>query len=291
MKRLLTIGALFGGLLLFSIPSNAGDIYQAAANAYGAPRFTANVFGRNLDADTTEDSIWEGSDLAGPIRCFDVIGTTAVALYISSDDEDDGSDNNAISVTVEALDANWDPVTIEAPLGAASAGGTLFVQVGSVTLMRVNRAYVSTTTAVQGNIYIHTDSVDGGTDGVPDTILTELVASIAIGRDETHQACYTVPNNYNGFLTNFCTTNVDTGANAVMQFFLRSSVNGATSRVQESLQLAETVYQCTQHAPVGPPIVFGEMTDIELTSDSSANNAQVSGSFDLILIKNTISGL
>jgi hypothetical protein len=288
--KVLLLGLL--GFLLFS-PSAlwAEDLFSVARHPYGAVRFTANVFGQNADNDAALESIWDGSDLAGPVRCFDVIGTAAVALYISSDDENDASDNNAVSVTVEALDANWDPVTIEAPLGVASAGGTVFAQVGTVILMRVNRAFVSSTNVALGNIYIGIDPVDSGANGIPDTVLTELVAGIVIGNNQTQQACYTVPDNYNAFLTHFCATNPDTAANAVTVFGLRSSVEGAASRAQELFTLAESTTQCFEHAPHSPPILFTQRTDIELTSESNSADAAASGSFDLVLIDNRRSGL
>jgi hypothetical protein len=237
--------------------------------------YSVNKFGRNQDADQTEDSIWEGSDLGGPIRCFDVIGTTAVALYLSSDDENDA----AKGVTVQYLDSSWDSQEVNVTLGTASAGGTVFVQIGSETIMRINRMY-ATSAALVGNIYAGIDDVDGGTDGIPDTILTDLVACIVIGENQTLQACYTVPNGYNALLTQFCTTNINTAANAVATFRLRKSVEGAASRVQEILEIGESIYQCTSHSP---PIMFGAKTDIELTSDMSGNDGSATGTFDLIL--------
>jgi hypothetical protein len=250
----------------------------AAAGAIGTIT-TVNKFGRNQDSDTTEDAIWEGSDLGGPIRCFDVIGTTAAALYLSSDDENDA----AKEVTVEYLDASWDTQSVNVTLGAASAGGTVFAQIGSETILRINRMY-ATSTALVGNIYAGTDTADGDADGIPDTVLTELVAGIVIGENQTLQACYTVPNGYVALLTQFCTSNLNTAANATATTRLRKSVEGAASRVQEILALDETVYQCTEH---DPPVMFDEKTDIELTNVSSANNASVTGTFDLILVPKT----
>lgn len=270
------------------------DLFSVASHPYGAARFSVNIFGENADNDAAEEAIWDGSDLAGPVRCFDVIGTTAVALYISSDDESDASNGAApITVTVEALDADWDPVTFtDISLGVASAGGSVFAQIGSVTLMRINRAYVSGTNPALGNIYIGTDTADGDADGIPDTVLTELVAGIVIGNNQTAQGCYTVPNNYNGFLSHFCTTHVDTAANTTMSFALRSSVEGAASRVQESYSLLESVTRCFPNTPPhSPPIMFGEKTDIELTSTAGAANAAASGTFDLVLIDDKKSGL
>ena len=242
---------------------------------------TVNKFGRNQDADTTEDAIWDGSDLGGPIRCFDVIGTTAVALYISSDDEDDASDNNAVTVTVQYLDGSWDQQSVDVALGVASAGGTVFAQVGSEVIMRVNRAYVTSSTAPEGNIYIGTDTADGDADGIPDTVLTELVAGISIGENQTLQACYTVPNGFSALLTQFCSTNINTAANATATFRLRRSVEGAPSRVVEILEIGESIYQCTPH---DPPVMFAEKTDIELTSVMSGNNGSATGTFDLLVV-------
>ncbi len=296
MKR--TIIALFGvlGFLCLSTGgAQSEDLFSIASHTYGAARFTTNVFGRNLDSDTTQDSISETSDLGGPIRCFELgtgsASTTATALYISSDDENDASDNNGVIITVEALDSNWDPVTITAALGAASTSGTVFAQVGSVTLVRVNSIYVADTSgaAPVGNIYLHDDTSDGGTDGTPDDLVNDLIIGIVIGENRAHQACYTVPNNYNGFVTGFCSTHADTAANATgVTFRLRSSVEGAASQSQEILELPETSYQCTGHVP---PVKFGEKTDIELTAVSQANDATVYGSFDLLLIDDKKSGL
>lgn len=256
------------------------QVEMAAALGLVGSAFTVNKFGRNQDSDQTEDSIWDGSDRGGPIRCFDVMGTTPAALYISSDDENDAG----LGVTVMALDGDWDEVTIEATLGVASASGTVFAQIGTVDLLRINRMY-ATSAALVGNIYAATDDEDGGTDGIPDNILTELVASIEAGQNQTLQACSTVPNNFTALLTQFCTANLNKNANANATVRLRSSVEGAASRVQEILQIGEEIYQCTVH---DPPVVFVEKTDIELTNVASADDASITGSFDLILFSNTM---
>lgn len=295
IKRLLTLGALFGGLL-FLLPQTAGagdDLFGISSNTIASPRYTETVFGFNNSVASTEESIWDGDDASGaangPVRCFANLNSgvtpTAAALYISSDDENDASDNNAVSVTVEALDANWDPITIVAPLGAATASGTAFVQIGSVTLMRVNKAYV-TTAAPAGNIYIGKDSADGGTDGIPDTIATDHVAQIAIGANETRQACYSVPNDYNAFLTDWCASNLSGNGTADVVFRIRESVNGAAARVRLRLNLGDTISECQT---LSPPLRFAEFTDIEFTGVSTADDAGVT--FGLVLIKNTLSGL
>lgn len=291
MKKLLLFLTALG--LLVPGTSESDDLFGIATHPYRAPRFTETIHGFNNSVAGTEESIWFGDDLPaatnGPVRCFANMNTgttpTAAALYISSDDENDASDNNAVSVTVEALDADWNPVTIVAPLGAASAGGTLFAQIGSVTLMRVNRAYV-TTAAPAGNIYIGLDDTDGGTDGIPDTIATDLVANIAIGQNETGQACYSVPNNYNAFLTEWCISDLAGNGAAATVFRLRSSVNGAASREKIRLNVVSGGERCHTFSP---PTRFGEKTDIEFTGTSTADDA--SANFSLVLIADTLNGL
>ena len=275
------------------------DLFAIAANSLptsgaGAPaRYAEPVFGFNNSIAGTEESIWDGDDASGaangPVRCFANMNSgvtpTAANLFISSDDENDASDNNAVSVTVEALDANWDPITIIAPLGAASAGGTVFAQIGTVTLMRINRAFV-TTAAPAGNIYIGKDTTDGGTDGIPDTIATDHVALIAIGTNETRQACYSVPNNYNAYLTDWCISNLSGNGTADVVFRIRSSDNGAAARVQARINLSDGGDRCQV---VSPPMRFPEMTDIEFTGVSTADDA--AANFGLVLISNRLSGL
>ena len=109
--------------------------------------------------------------------------------------------------------------------------------------MRVNRAYV-TTAAPAGNIYIGLDDVDGGTDGIPDTIATDHVALIDIGENETQQACYSVPNNYNAFLTNWCISNLSGTGTADITFRIRESDNGAAARVRARLTLDDGTERC-----------------------------------------------
>ena len=294
MKKLLLLLAAFG--LLVPGISLGDDLFGIATNPLGAGRYTETIYGYNNSVAGTEESIWDGDDAsgaaAGPVRCFANMTTTgtptAAALYISSDDEDDASDGTGlVVVTVEALDANWDPITVVAPLGAASAGGTVFAQVGTVDLMRVNRAYVSSATNAfpEGNIYIGLDDADTGANGIPDTIATDHVAQIVIGAAQTRQACYSVPNNYNAYLSEWCISDLATGAAATI-FRLRSSVNGAIAQVELQLDIADGGERCHFFSP---PMRFAEKTDIEFTGTSTADNS--AARLSLVLIKDTKHGL
>jgi len=242
---------------------------------------TINKFGQNQDSDTTEDSVSDVSDFGGPIRCFTVPGSTAAALYLSSDDENDGSDNDGISITVEYINGSYESKSVDVALGAASASGTVFVQIGSETIFWINRMY-PTSTASSGNIYAGTASADDDTDGIPQTPLTMLVSVIDLTEQQTMSACYMVPADYDAFLYNFTVSNVDVPANADATFRLRQSVEFGAVRTVEPVHIAETITESIGHVL---PIRFTEKTAIELTNTSSANDATVTGTFDLLLIK------
>jgi hypothetical protein len=284
MKRLLTLGALFGGLL-FPTVSGSEDVFSVAAHSYGAAKFTADIYGHNGLVENAEESIWDGEDAisagTGPVRCFSNMNTgtvpTAAAIFISSDDEADAGEE----ITVDALDVNWNPVTIVQALGVAAASGTVNAQIGTADLMRINRAYVAGRTAVVGNIYLHLDDTIG-TDGLPDTILTDLVAHITIGNNETQMACYSVPNDYTAFVTHICTDNDTITGSGTVDFRLRASVDGQISRVRWGPHVvADAAGDCRNFTQ---PLSFGEMTDIDITGLSTGDSA--SANIGLVLVKN-----
>ena len=273
-------------LLLGAMRSLSHVVYftagQAAALGLLGSVTTVNKFGHNADSDTTEDSVWDGSDFGGPIRCFTVPGASAAALYISSDDEADAG----LSVTVQAINAAWESVTVVQLLGADNgATGTEFVQLGSVDLLRVNRAF-PTSDAAAGNIYIHIDSVDAAVkDGVPDTILTDIVAMIDLAEQQTMQACYTVPVGHNALVTRIEVDVADTAANATGTFRLRAATDGGAAKTKVDMLVAEDTFRTISY---DPPMALPEKTDIELTNVSAANGATVKGRFDIILVPNTL---
>jgi len=285
IRRLLALGALFGGLLLPSL-AVGDDFYSAGAANYGANRFTVDLFGHNNAVETSEESLWSGDDASGedngPLRCFDnmIESTvpTAKAIFMSSDDEADAGE----VVTVHALDANWDPVTIEVTLGVTNTSSTTNVQIGTANLMRINRAFVAGRTAVVGTIYLHLDT-SIGTDGLPDDVPNHLVAVIDIGTNETQMACYSVPNNYTAFLSHICMINDSiNGGTEIQTYRLRASVDGQITRVRWGpFEIATLVQHCQEFIQ---PLSFGEKTDIELTAVSTDNST--TATMGLILVKN-----
>ena len=222
---------------------------------------TVSKFGANLDVDASEESIWDMNDLPtaglGPARCFTNMATAA-DLYVSSDDNGDATE----SITIEVLDANYVASTVVMDLGGINGTGTAFTQIGTTTLLRVNRAY-ATDTAFTGNIYIHKDTVDGGNDGIPETPATNIVAGITAGENQTLQACYTVPAGYHAFITSSCVVNTsEAAAGTAVTFRHRKTPLGGVDRTQLLITLGDETSECSA---VDPPTRIESKTDFEVT--------------------------
>lgn len=252
----------------------------ASFNMFGAGLVPVDKHGINADLDTGEESIWDADDLPtegdGPARCFVNVGTTPIDFYVSSDNAADAT----LEISLDIIGNDWAASTVTMDLGAtAASSGTVYTQIGASTLLRVNRAH-ATDDAFTGNIYIHTDVADTGTDGVPDIPATQIVAVITAGENKTQQACLTVPLGFSFGMNQDCTSNVTTPGTRSVTYRIRSSTNGGAPLNNEQHQVADGVYRCTPH---NPPIVFVEKTDIEITGVSTGADAVVGATFDGIL--------
>jgi hypothetical protein len=248
----------------------------ASFGMFGTGLAPVNKHGFNSDLDTTEESIWDGNDIGGPVRCFTVMGDSPGNMFVSSDDAADAG----LEIVMEVIRNDWSASTITMNLGGAGGGtGTVFTVIAGGTLLRINRAY-ATDDAFTGNVYMHIDTVDGDDNGIPDSLSTHLIAVITAGENKTQQACYTVPLNFSLGLNQFCTSNVSTAGNRKVTYRVRSSTNVGAPLNQESHQIADGIYYCTPH---DPPLVFPEKTDIEITGVASGVDAIAGATFDGIL--------
>ena len=276
--------ALLIAILLWPIVIHSNQdetVWGISRLPYSNVDATIQKFGFNADVDTTEESVWDMHDLptagAGPLRCFTNM-PSAVNLYVSSDNTaDDG-----LGIAIEILDSTYASSTITMNLGAANGTGTAFTQIGGATIIRINRAY-STGVGFTGNIYIHKDTVDGGTDGIPDAPSTDIVAGITAGENQTLQACYTVPLGFDATAPSWCISNVSQAAvGTAVNFRSRAALIGADARTQVLLSLGDETTLCHQ---VVPSIIFPEKTDIEVTG-SDAVSQSAAAVFGLMLVKN-----
>lgn len=269
-------------LISFSVQAESPEVvWGLSAAPYSQYEVTIQKFGYNADIDTAEESIWDMHDLptagTGPLRCFANM-PSAVDLYVSSDSDSDVG----LGIAIEVLDSNYVGSTVTMVLGADAGTGTVFEQIGSTTLLRINRAY-STGVGFTGNIYIHKDSSDATGDGIPDTPATDIVAGITAGENQTLQACYTVPLGFDAAIGSWCISNVSQAAvGTAVTFRSRGAFAGTAARTQILLSLGDETTQC--HVPI-PSNVFPETTDIEITG-SDATSQSAAGIFGIMLVNN-----
>lgn len=269
MKRIFLIIIFL--LVPFSVHAQQGefiwgdDIPYAYLLAMGFIEDTTSlrIVGFNPDIDATGEAVWDINDIpttgAGPLRCFG-LGQTPVNLYVSSDDAADAGK----LIYIEHLDGSYDETITVMALGAAAASsGTVFTQIGSGTILRVNRA-TAVNDGYVGNIYIHKDTVDGGDDGIPDAPATDIIAGIVTDNNLTFQACYSVPNGYKMLIRSVCITNNDIGA-APATVEIRSFVSSPGSAVYASARvaIASGADNCRY---LDPPILAAEKADYEFSA-------------------------
>lgn len=229
-------------------------------------------FGFNDDVDGTEEMVSEAVDAtgleAGPDRC--ILDTEAITfLNISSSD----ANGAGLEITVEGVDANWDEVSVTVDLGSAAVtSGTQYTLVGpGISWLRVNRAFVSDSTATQGVVYIHDDVIDTGTNGIPDIPSTQVRVIITAAEQQTLHACYSIPDDYGGGLniTEVCSSVNATGGNAAGTFRLRSTSATGVSRTQLRFGVGSGLTSCQRF---DPPKMYAARTALELTAVGSAGN-------------------
>lgn len=247
--------------------------YTISSPDYGYGR--VYKFGFHTDIDNTEESVWEGASFPsltdGPPRCPQ--DTSAFTLNISSDNAGDTG-----VIRVEGVDAGWDAVSVDVTLA-----GVTFTQVGTATnWLRINRAFNMGTTDLAGVVYLHTDDVDTGGDGEPDLPATQTKAVINGGENQTLQACYTVPDNWEAYLSSISLSALTGGAGDPVDFRLRHSSFGGIARVQTLHGLGSG---STLTETFDPPLPYPARSFLEITATSSgaASNGNVSGTFNLAL--------
>lgn len=238
----------------FSLQLARGEIYNHSH---------VNKFGRNAAvAIGIEEEIWDGS--AAYVY-------PATALMTSISQTTDQAALRGETIQVQGLDANWDLVIQDAVLDA-----TLTTNVVTLTtpLIRCFRAKVQSSVVADSTIRVHNAGE------------TQDYAVIAIGSQQTQMAIYTVPAGFSAYMTCYYAhvnpgTNLDPTSNPI-RLYATDNVNGYAAQLKHIVGQTSGGFQ---HF-FTPYYVFSEKTDIFMTSQPVGKAADVSGGFDLILVKN-----
>lgn len=232
---------------------------QMVASGYSADHTFNHKFGAvpSLSINTT-GTVWDVSNTLYPWTALD---TPAVVNVERNDVLDNG-----LIVTVQGLDENWNYQSEDITITGAD-------QVGTKLWRRVNRAFVTSGTAVVnvGNIDIEAGAAGGTT-----------VARITANLGQTLMSVYTIPAGYIGYLYHGTMT-VQANADATGFMFIRRNTVGTTFRVGHTFEVAGgSQYDYTFSFP--PPIP--EKSDIDVRAAVRSNNARVTAAFDILLVEN-----
>ena len=235
------------------------DFEQMVISGYLADHSHNHKFGAapSISINTTS-SIWDVSDTLYPWTALD---TPAVVNIERNNAADSG-----LIITVQGLDENWNFQSEDITITGAD-------QVGTKLWRRVNRAFVSSGTAVVnvGDIDIEAGAAGGTT-----------VARITAELGQTLMCVYTIPAGYIGYLYHGTMT-VQANADATGFMFVRRNSVGTIFRVGHTFEVAGgSQYDYDFAFP--PPLP--EKSDIDVRATVRSNNARVTAAFDILLVEN-----
>lgn len=207
-------------------------------------------------SQNTTGTIWDINDTTYPWSAFGT-GTTLTVDCASASDA-----GNSETVTIYGLDENWNDVSETVTLATQTGNAT------TTTFRRVYRAFFTNGADNVGNI----DIKAGAT----------VVARITAGLGQTLMAVYTIPAGYTGYIVHGVAS-CQSGADATGSMFVRFD-GQENFRIAHTFEVSGTggTYDYTFAFPIAIP----EMSDIDVRASVRSNNARVTATFDLLLIKN-----
>jgi hypothetical protein len=234
---------------------NIGSV-QAAKGAYGRAIYK---FGFNAAISTTEETVWDGGGK------YSYVSTAGSVSVVSSDAADDIDGTGAQKITIQGLDANWLPKTLEVDMD-----GTSSITVAS-TFIRVYRAIVSQAGSGEVNAGDITLSIDGTT-----------VAKISADMGQTLMAVYTVPAGFTGYITQWSFSSGASASNKYLDGRLIVRKNAGIIQTKARATVQNTAF--LQDLPKAT--VVSEKDDIEVRAVTSSGTDAVSGTFTVLLKRN-----
>lgn len=234
---------------------NIGSV-QAAKGAYGPATYK---FGFNSAITTDEETVWDGGGI------YSYISTAGSVSVVSSDAADDIDGTGAQKITIQGLDANWLPKTLEVDMD-----GTSSTTVAS-TFIRVYRAFVSQAGSGEVNAGDITLSIGGTT-----------VAKISADMGQTLMAVYTVPAGFTGYITQWSFSSGASASNKYLDGRLIVRKNAGIIQTKARSTVQNTAF--VQDLPKAT--VVSEKDDIEVRAVTSSGTDAVSGTFTVLLKRN-----
>ena len=208
-------------------------------------------------AVNTTGSVWDIDDTLYPWTALD---TPTVVNIERNSPADEGH-----IVTVQGLDADWNPVEETITIAGTNTLGT-------VEFRRVNRAFCADGGATNtGNIDIEAGAAGGTT-----------VARISALQGQTLMAVYTVPAGKTGYIyQGVCTAQASADGTGSMMIRYHGQ---DTFRIGHTFEVSGAGGQYTYDFAF--PIPIPEKSDIDIRMKSRANNGRYTAAFDILLVDN-----
>ena len=211
-------------------------------------------FGYNGEIQNVEETIWD----VGGLYTYPSSAVTMTATSSS------GATDEDVEVTIQGVDTNYAELSETVTLNASGTATT------TGSFLRVYRAFVSGSTASDGNITI----ANGGT----------TYAYVSANDQQTLMALWTVPAGYTAYLFQLDTTAFTVQNNKVATIRMLTRELNGVFRTQNKFDLFEGSY----HQDITCPQPIPEKTDIEFRAIADSSNAdlRVAATFDIIYIEN-----
>lgn len=211
----------------------------------------------------TEGTVWDVDDTNYPWSAFNTENTATIATTLANGNA--STLDNGKTVTFYGLDNDYNIQEETVTISGSSATTTK-------SFKRLYRAFVN-----------------GGTNStqVRASVNGTEVLRVNIGKAQTLMAIYTVPANYTAYLTKG-TMSIQSGGDATGEMFVRYF--GQTAfRVGHSFEVSGDGSQYLYEFSV--PLAIPEKSDIDVRAICRSNNSRITAAFDLILHKDTGTGL
>lgn len=227
---------------------------------------SVNKFGRNPDIDTatTPEDLWGGSGLYTGFP----VSTSEPVEVLSSSANDAAAGTGLRTVTIQGLNQDWVQTSETLTLN----GLTPVQSVNTYRRVHTMRGV----TAGSGGSNAGTITVRHA------TTEADVFLVMQIGYNQTNCAAYTIPAGYKGYLmSSFGTLRGTNTGTADCVFAIRNF--GEVYRYRRPFTISPNF---EHNEKLSIPIELAEKTDIIIRClDTSANNLEISGSYDLILVQ------
>mgnify|MGYP006427173045 FL=1 len=207
--------------------------------------------------NNTTGTVW---DIPNQLYPWTALDTPAIVNV-----ERNNVGDNGITVTVEGLDGDYNPVSEDITITGAD-------QVGTQLFKRINRAFISGAITNAGDIDIEAGAAGGTT-----------VARIQAGLGQTLMSVFTIPAGKTAYIHRITATAQD-GKDATGWMYMRE-VNGVTAfRIKHTWEFYGDAGQ--YHYDFAFPLPVSEKSDIDMRVTTRDKNGRYTIAFDVLLVDN-----